>query len=202
MKTEEAVRHARESAKKRNFKQSFDLSINITGLNLKSPESRISKEVVLPHGRGKKPKLCLISDSMKYENRMTKAEMEALAKNKAAVKRIVREYDFFMSEPSLMVAVGKTLGRYLGPPGKMPKVVPPGADMDKISQQISKSTRVRIKDSPVIHCVVGAEDMDDKQVAENVASVLNDVRTSLPGKGQIRNAFVKLTMGKAVKIDI
>jgi len=171
-------------------------------LNLKAPESRISKELVLPHGRGKTPKICLISNSIQYENRLTQAEMDALARDKKSAKRITREYDFFMSEPSMMVAVGKSLGRYLGPVGKMPSIIPPGANIEKFVEMKSKSVKLRIKDSPVIHCVVGAEDMQDSDVSENINHVIDEIKKILPGKGKVKSAYIKLTMGKAMKIDI
>jgi len=198
----EAIKAARKSAKPRKFKQSFDISINITGLDLKRPENRINKEFVLPHGRGKKAQICLISDSMEYENLITSAEMSAMEKDKKAVKAMARKYDFFMSEPSLMVAVGKSLGKYLGPVGKMPSIVPPGANIDNITEQLQRSVRVRIKDSPVIHCIIGTEDMEDSQIEDNINHLINEVKPILPGKGRIKNVYLKLTMGKAAKIDV
>ncbi|MBI2583475.1 MAG: 50S ribosomal protein L1 [Candidatus Aenigmarchaeota archaeon] len=201
MQIAEAVKAARES-EKREFKQSFDLSINISGLDLKKPENRISKEILLPHGRGKLAKVCLISDSGDYEEKIGKGELESLGNNKKEAKNLARSYDFFMSEPQLMVAVGKSIGKYLGPVGKMPKVVPPGTDVNKTAQQLSKSVRLRIKDSPVIHCTVGTEDMSDSQISENVNAVLGEMKKMLPGKGKIRNAYLKLTMGKSAKIDV
>ena len=201
MQITEAVKAARESGK-RKFRQSFDLSINITGLDMKKPESRLSKEIVLPHGRGKDVEVCLISDSMEYENRIGKIEIESLEKDKKLAKSIVRKYDFFMSEPGLMVAVGKSLGKYLGPIGKMPRVIPPGSDVKKVVQIVQKSVRVRIKDSPVINCIVGTEDMEDSQIADNASHLIGEVKKILPGKGRIKNAYIKLTMGKAAKIDV
>lgn len=46
--------------KKRKFKQSIDLVINIKGVDFSDPKNRIEEEILLPNGRGKDAKLSLI----------------------------------------------------------------------------------------------------------------------------------------------
>ncbi|MEM5804350.1 MAG: 50S ribosomal protein L1, partial [Candidatus Aenigmatarchaeota archaeon] len=63
--------------------------------------------------------------------------------------------------------------------------------------------RVAVKDSPAAHCRIGHEDMSDEDIADNAFAVVKAVESALPkGINQIRNAYVKLTMGKPVKIII
>lgn len=194
MKIEEAIAHARET-KKRNFVQSFDLAINIRNIDLKKPENKISKEIVLPHGTGKEPSICIISDSI--EGAVGKDFILSLENDKKRAKIFAKKYDFFFCEPSLMPLVGRILGRYLGPKGKMPKLLE-----KRTIEDVKKAIRIRIKDSPVIHCSVGNEKMKDEEIKENIDTVINEVKRALPPKAQIKNAYLKLTMGKAVKIDI
>ena len=63
MKIEQALEELNK-VKKRNFSQSYDLVISIRNIDLKKPENRFSKEVFLPHGRGKEIEVGIISDSI------------------------------------------------------------------------------------------------------------------------------------------
>jgi len=201
MKIEDAIKKVREG-KKRNFVQTFDLIINLKNIDLKKPENNFTKDIQLPHGIGKDIKIGIISDSNKYENTITKKDIEALAKNKKDAKKFIKEYQFFLCEAPLMVFVGKALGKYLGPSGKMPKPFPPGADINPLLEAMKKSVKISVRGSPVIHVPVGKEDMSDKEIKENVERVIEETIKSLPkGRNQIKNILLKLTMGKPVEID-
>ncbi len=202
MDIKSAIKELRNS-KKRNFKQTFDLIINLKNIDLKKPENRITKQIVLPHGRGKDVKIGIISDNLKGDNVITSETLNKLAKNKKDAKKLVRSYEFFVAEAPLMLTVGKTIGRYLGPLGKMPKPFPPGANPEKMIEDLKKSILIKVKDNPTIQCPVGTEDMKDEEIEENVKHVFEQIVSSLPKKrAQIKDVYLKLTMSKPIKIDI
>jgi large subunit ribosomal protein L1 len=192
MKIEEAINQLKGS--KRNFVQTYDLIINLKNIDMKKPENNFSKEVQLPHGTGKEISVCVISENIKEgENYdvLRKSDIENIDKKEA--KKIARKYDFFLCEAPLMVLVGKNLGRYLGPKGKMPKPIPPNAGPSLINPLVEiakKSVRIVAKGSPTIHTFVGKE-------------VIEEVEKTLPkGRSQIKSVLLKLTMSKPVKIDV
>jgi len=200
-----AVKAARAGSKKRNFSQSFDLIVNLKLINPKKPESRINEVFPLPKGRGKSAEVVLFADDAKDVGCKTydSSEIERLRKEKRELKNIARTTDFFLAEPKLMPAIGKSLGRVLAPSGKMPTVA--AGDLDAIKamlEQYKKSVRIKIKDSPVIQCIVGVEGMEDEDVAENVEAVLGFLEKRLPkGRNNIGKVLIKLTMGKTVKLE-
>lgn len=49
-----AIKEAKKISKKRNFKESMDLIVNLKDVDVSDPEKRFNEEVVLPKGRGKK----------------------------------------------------------------------------------------------------------------------------------------------------
>ena len=203
MELTEAFAAVRAGSEKTKFQQTIDLIVNIKNLDMKKPESRFSKEVALPHGTGKSARVCLISDSHEgYEPKLGKDDITALERDKRVAKKLIRDYDFFMCEPTLMVLVGKVLGRYMGPIGKMPRLLPPAANPATVAEELSKSVRIRVKDSPNIQCAIGTEAMADEQVLENAKRVIEEIKKVLPAKSQIRNAYIKLTMGKPVKFVV
>ncbi len=196
MKLDESLKALREVSR-RNFNQSFDIIVNLKNIDLKKPENKFSKDIILPHGRGKDVNVAVISDSI--PDSITKRDIEGISKQE--IRNLVKKYEFFLCEAPLMPLVGKVLGRYLGPKGKMPKLIT--GNVDVLTRDAKKSVRIRVRDSPVIHVVVGSEDMKDAEIKENVERLLEDVVKILPkGQSQIKNVYIKLTMSKPVKIDV
>lgn len=203
----EAIKKARESGK-RKFKQTFDLAINLKGMDMKKPENKVKTEISLPHTFSKGKKIGVIADALipkvkGHENviLIRKDELESLGKNKKAVKALARQCKGFIAEAPLMPLVGKNLGQILAVRNQMPTPIPPTvADIKPFIEKRASLIRIALKDSPVIHCAVGIEDMDDSKIAENIETVINGVISSLPkDKENIKNFYLKLTMGKGVK---
>lgn len=208
----ESIKKAREAAPKRNFKQTFDLAINLKSIDLKKPENKIKTEVLLPAGVGRVLKVGIIADTLipkvqKLADGVTlirRDELDGLGRNKRAAKKIAADCVAFLAEAPLMPAIGKALGPVLAPRGLMPKPVPPTIpDLKPLVDRTAATVRLALKDSPVLHCAVGTEEMADEKISENISAVLKTVESALPkGKEQIRNVVIKLTMGKPVKFEV
>ncbi|MCS7105961.1 MAG: 50S ribosomal protein L1 [Candidatus Aenigmarchaeota archaeon] len=199
----EKIKELREKSKKRNFVQSFDLIINLKEFDPKKPENKITEDVVLPYGKGKEARVVIFSDTIKNVNAevLTSSDIEKIAKNKREVRKFVKNTDFFLAEPKLMPIVGKYLGQFLGPRGKMPKIIT--GNVEKLIEDYKKSVRLRIKDSPVVQCTVGKENMKDEEIAKNIEAVLEALKAKLPkGKQNISEVLLKLTMSKPIKIEV
>ena len=194
---EDALKYLR-TFEKRGFTQTVDLNVTLKNIDLKRPENKFSKEVILPHGRGKDIEVCIISEA----TGIGKDEINDFEKNKQKMKQFVKKYDFFLCEAPLMPLVGKVLGKYLGPKGKMPKLLPPGRDPAALIDETKNSIRVRVRDSPSIQVMIGTEAMTDAQIKENAGRVLEEIKKSLPGKAQIRSVYVKFTMTKPAKLKV
>jgi len=199
----EALKELRSKSKPRNFVQTVDLIVNLKEIDLKKPENKINEVVELPYGRGKEASVVVFSDEIKNLDVpvLNSKDIEELAKNKRACKKLAKETEFFLSEAKLMPVVGKHLGRYLAPRNKMPKLI--SGDVKQMIESMKKSVRVKIKSSPVIQCPVGTEKMKDEEIAENIKQVLKFLEEKLPkGKNNIKNVFVKLTMSAPVKVEV
>jgi len=198
-----AVKESREKSKKRNFSQTFDLIISLKEFDLKKPENKFTEDVALPHGRGDEARVMVFSDNIKGDGFevMTNADLQNLGKSKRAAKTFVKQTDFLLAEPKLMPVVGKILGAYVGPRGKIPKLLT--GDAKNLVKNYKKSVRVRVKDSPVIQCLVGNEKMKDEEITENIEAVIKFLETKLAkGKNNIGKMKLKLTMGEPVKVEM
>jgi large subunit ribosomal protein L1 len=205
----EKIKEAKEKAKPRKFTQTWDFFVNLKGLNLKKPENRFNFELVLPEGRGKELKVAAIVDTLETEAKkhtdfvIRKVEIAGLVKNKKKLKKIANDYDWFFGEASLMPLIGKSFGVILGPRGKVPKPIPPKVSMEPIVMRARKSVRITVKDSPVVHVSLGTDKMDDEKIAKNADAVYSAIKSKLPkGNSNIKSMFIKLTMGKPVRVEI
>jgi large subunit ribosomal protein L1 len=205
----EAIKKVKQSSKKRKFVQSIELAVNMKDVDLKKPENRLNVELTLPNDIGKDPKICVIAAgdlAVKAKNAgvyvIDKDELGEVARNKKNVKKLAQEYDFFVARADVMPQVGKTLGSVLGPRGKMPKPVPPNADIKAVLDQYKRNARIRMRENPVIHLKVGNEEMDEKKVVDNVQSVINFLEGKFEkGSRNIKSVYLKATMGPAVKVE-
>jgi large subunit ribosomal protein L1 len=200
----EKIKEIKEKSKKRNFPQRYDAVINIKDVDLKKPENKIDELLVLPKGTGKNVSITLFSDSIGKSEDVTVikgSEIESLAKNKKSIKKLIQETDFFFSEPKLMPIVGKFLGKFLAPRGLMPK--PVASDIKKLIGDSKNSVRIHLDKQPIIHTVVGSDKMNDKDVEENIKTLLNFLIKKLPkGKSNIKNVYLKFTMGQPIKLEV
>ncbi len=198
MLLDEAIKQLVQQSKK-NFAQSLDLIITLRNIDLKKPENKFSKDILLPHGRGKDIEVGIISD--RIPGAVTKSDIEGMSKKD--IKMLSKKYTFFLCEAPLMPLVGKVLGRYLGPKGKMPRLLPPSQDVNALVSEMKMSVRVNVSTIPMIQIPVGTEKMGMDQLKENVLSVIDDVRKALPkGESQIKAVMIKLTMSKPVKVEL
>ena len=205
-----AVQSALEQskAKQRKFRQTVDLAINLKNVDLSVPKNRIEEDIPLPHGRGRDVRVGIFaSGDLAARSKgvmdiiITPEQISEFAGDKKKLKKVVNETAFFLAEAPLMPTIGKALGVVLGPRGKMPRPVPPNADPKAFVDNMRRTIKLRSKDKPTFHTVVGAEDMAAEQLAENIEGILKRLEAKLEhGRMNIRSAFVKTTMGPAVKV--
>ena len=124
-----------------------------------------------------------------------RGELGAMMGDKEKQKELTESYDFFIAEAPLMPLVGKVLGATLGPKGKMPTPVPPTADIAEHIKRHRKMILLRMRGQPVLQCRVGAENMSDEEIAENVQAVMEKVEAKLKrGIRNISSVSLKTTM--------
>ena len=181
----EAVKKARESEKKRNFKQGFDLAINLKNIDLKKPENRVKTELTLPHNPGRKKKVGVIVDSLLpqasgLENVVVIKKSELEKMNKKSARGIAKQCSYFIAEAPLMPLVGKNMGPMLAPRNLMPMPIAPTADLKSNVQSRMSMLKIQLKNSAAVHLGVGSEDMKDEEIAENIEAVSKAIVNILP----------------------
>lgn len=204
----EALKDAKSKSGGKKFDQTVDLILNITEIDMKAPEGKITEVVELPHA-GKPNKVLVVGSgelAMKARRAnadrvLERADLNALAGKKKDLRKIASDYDVFVSEAPLMPIVGKTLGPVLGPRGKMPVPVPPNADVNAILEKHRKTVVVRMRNQPIIQVSIGNQSMTEDELWDNIQAVLRVLDTKLKrGLKNIKLAYIKTSMGTPVKI--
>ncbi|MGC8631314.1 MAG: 50S ribosomal protein L1 [Thermoprotei archaeon] len=204
----DAVKKAREESKQRKFKQSFELIIKLPHFDSRKQEYKQNKSVILPHPL----KSTTISVFAVGEKRamaekagaaftMSRDELNALAQDKKTARKVAKSYDYYLAEPELMPTVGRVLGPFLGPRGKMPDPIPPNADVQSLLERGKRTAKVRMKDQPYLSVKIGEEDMSDQEIAENALAILNEIARDFKNPSvEIGSIILKLTMGKPISL--
>jgi len=204
-----ALGELRKNLTERKFSQSVELVVKLREVDLKRPENRISENITVPNPPERPLKVCVIASgdlgtrakAAGADMLLSRQEIDSLSKDKKAARRLAQEYDFFIAEAPLMPIVGRALGSFLGPRGKMPTPVPPNAQIDQIVLGHRNMVRVRMREQPVLQCRIGTETMSDEKLAENIQAVVSRLEQRLErGFKNIGEILVKTTMGKPVKI--
>jgi len=191
----------------RKFTQSVELVLNFRGIDFSKPENRLNLDVALPHGKGgKEPKVVVIADA-DIGNAAKKAGADMVLSadqfaeykgDNAKLKLLVSE-SVFLAQPNLLGQVAKNFGQYLAVRGKMPK--PLVGNPENAIRAAKRSVRLTSKGKymPVAQVLVGSEEMEPALLAENIEAVYDAVKNKTSATS-IKSAYIKLTMGKAVKV--
>ncbi len=200
----------KKEAKKRNFNQSVELILNLHHFDLK--KTPINDSVVLHFSHGKKAKVCALVDKELinaakevFDKVVSREEFSSL--DKKQIKKLAREYDFFVAQANIMPDIAKFFGRALGPRGKMPNpklgcVVPPAAtNLKALYEKLQKTVKFAAKNQMIVHSLVGKEDMKDEEVIDNILTIYNAIIALLPqGTANVKSVFLKLTMSPAIEV--
>lgn len=201
-----ALKKVKSTAEQRGFKQSVDLIINLSDIDLR--KTPINLFFSLPN-QVKIPKICafLNNKSPSVDKSVLKSEISKM--DKKEVRKISDEYDFFIASAPLMGMIATTFGKTLGPLGKMPNpkfggviMVEEEANIKKAVDKFKKAASIRAKE-PSIKISIGKEDMEEEKLAENAEAIYNHLVAALPkNKENVKSIMVKLTMSKPTKLEL
>src|SRR5918911_3764164 len=196
------ITSARMSSPKRKFQQSVELTLVLKDIDVKKGFS-LNEVVSLPHKSKKAASICIVASGdlgmrahrAGVDRVIEPSELDRLGTNKREARKIVRSFNFFLADASLMSTVGRSLGQFLGPKGKMPTPLPYGAPIENIASRLRSSTRIRSKNQLNMSTKIGDETLTDEQLVENANAVITAIEKRLPqGDKNLRNTIVKFSM--------
>lgn len=191
--------------KVRKFDQTLDLIVNLQKFNVK--KDSVNVFISVPYKIKEKKIGGFLEVKHKDIDTITPDQFKKY-NDKKELKKLVKKYDFFIAQASLMPKVATTFGRVLGPAGKMPSpqmgIIMNADDkiIEELKGKINNSVKIRTKEAS-IKIPIGKQSMKDEELIENITTVYNRVLKELPReKENIKNVELKFTMTKPEKIQI
>ncbi|GAI02259.1 unnamed protein product, partial [marine sediment metagenome] len=103
--------------KERKFNQTVDLIINLQKFDVK--KNTINLLVSVPYKIKEKKIAGFLESKNKNVETVTKEEFKKYS-DKKELRKLVKKFDFFIAQASLMPKIATSFGKVLGPAGKMP----------------------------------------------------------------------------------
>ncbi len=203
-----------EKSPKRRFTEAVDVVVLLRGIDLKrDPNAKINEIVELPHPPKNRPIKVAVIGKGEFAVKAKEAgadrviepeEIEALAGNKRALKKLANEYDFFIAQADILPRIVKYIGPVFGPRNKMPVNLPAAAvsQLPAMIEKLRRSVRIRMKDQPVVHVKVGSRNMTPEELLDNIKAVLSVIERKYEDPSKIAKVYVKTTMGPAYELPI
>lgn len=195
-KIEEAIK----TKEKRKFKQSLELIIVLKDVDIKEIKNNISI-ITLPYFNDSK--VVVFSEIKRSDinaESISLKEIETVSQNKRLAKKFARSFDFSLAETKLIPIIGKLLGKFLAPLGKMPIPITDEKKLNENIEKLKRSRKINLKQNQ-IQIKIGKEDMKLEELFENAKSAMNQVVSNLPnGEKNIKKIYVKLTMSKPIRV--
>lgn len=200
-----AIQELRKTDKKIKFDQTIDLIVNLKNFNIK--KDSFTAFVQVPNKVKDKKVAGFLEKKSELVETITKEEFPRF-KEKKDLKKLVKDYDFFIANAKLMPSVATDFGRVLGPAGKMPSpqlgIVPIESPevIKAVLGKINSSVRVRVKE-PSVKVGIGKQSLTDDQILKNIMIIYEKIVEGLPKKEEhVKSVLIKLCMDKPVKVEL
>lgn len=194
-----------KKAARAKFDETVEIHIKL-GIDPRKSDQTVRGTVVLPHGTGKTPKVIVFAKGDKAK------EAEAAGADKVGAEDLIAEvkggfsdFEIAVATPDMMGAIGKELGRVLGPRMPNPKVGTVTVDVKKAVEEI-KSGKVQYRADKLgcIHTPLGKVSFEGDKLTTNFSTLLDAVIRAKPATAKgtyLRTITVTSTMGPGIRVD-
>lgn len=187
------------------FDETIEIHVKL-GIDPRKSDQTVRGTTVLPNGTGKTPKVIVFTKGDKI------AACEAAGADEVGGDELIQkvkdgfsDFDIAVASPDMMGAVGKSLGRVLGPKMPNPRAGTVSPDPAKAVQELkSGKIQYRADKSGIVHCPVGKVSFPTDHLVENLRVLLEAIVKARPSAAKgayLRSVCLSSTMGPAVKVD-
>ncbi|MGE0488298.1 MAG: 50S ribosomal protein L1 [Vulcanimicrobiota bacterium] len=187
------------------FDETIEIHVKL-GIDPRKSDQTVRGTTVLPNGTGKTPKVIVFTKGDKI------AACEAAGADEVGGDELIQkvkdgfsDFDIAVASPDMMGAVGKSLGRVLGPKMPNPRAGTVSPDPAKAVQELkSGKIQYRADKSGIVHCPVGKVSFPTEHLVENLRVLLEAIVKARPSAAKgayLRSVCLSSTMGPAVKVD-
>jgi large subunit ribosomal protein L1 len=194
---------------KRNAKAKFDETVEIhirLGVDPKKSDQNVRGTVQLPHGTGQTVRVIAFAKGDKAKDAES-AGADVVGEQDLIdrVKGGFADFDVVVATPDMMPAIGKELGRILAQKMPNPKSGTVSPNIGGAIREIKAGkVEYRLDKAGIVHTIVGKASFGEKQLAENIAALLDAVIRAKPSASKgtyLKSITVASTMGPGVRLD-
>ena len=194
---------------KKNANAKFNETIEIhvrLGVDPKKSDQNVRGTVNLPHGTGRVVRVLAFAKADKAkEAEAAGADIVGDAELIERVKGGFADFDVVVATPDMMGAVGSALGRILAQKMPNPKSGTVTPNIGNAIRDIKAGkVEYRLDKTAIVHTIVGKASFGEKELAENVATLLDAIIRAKPSAAKgtyLRSITLTSTMGPGVKVD-
>lgn len=188
------------------FPETVDIAIRL-GVDPRHGDQMVRGTTNLPHGTGKVRKVAVFAKGEKA------AEAEAAGADVVGAEDLItqiqqgwRDFDLLLATPDMMAAIGRALGRTLGPRMPSPRSGTVTQDIGRVVKDIKSASRVeyRVDKAGIIHMPIGKVTFTTEQLTENFGVLLRELLRARPAaaKGRyLKGITLSSTMGPGFSVD-
>ena len=198
---------AHSPERKRSFNETVELQIGLKNYDPQR-DKRFAGSIRLPHTPKLRMSVCILGDevhcdqakALNIDFRSTD-DLKKMNKDKKLVKKLAKQYDFFLASESVIKQIPRLLGPGLNKAGKFPTPLLHSESMkEKIDEQRG-SIKFQLKKVLCLGSAVGHVSMSDDELLANVMMSVNFLVSLLKKNWQnVKSLYIKSTMGQPIRI--
>jgi large subunit ribosomal protein L1 len=202
---QEAIELAKKLANAK-FNETIDVAVRL-GVDPRHGDQVVRGTTNLPHGTGKVRRVaCFAKGEKAAEAEAAGADVVGADDLIAQIQKGWREFDVLVATPDMMAAVGRALGRTLGPKMPSPRSGTVTNDIGRVIKDIKSASRVeyRVEKAGIVHTPIGKVTFSTDQLMENFQTLLSALIKARPAaaKGRyLRGITISSTMGPGFRVD-
>ena len=193
--------------KKRNFTETIEAQITLKNYD-PVRDKRFSGTFKLPTVPRPKLKCCVLGNAAHCEqadrigvDHRSVEDLKKLNKNKKLVKKLAKQYDFFLASDNMIKQIPRLLGPGLTKAGKFPTLLAGGEDMQSKIDELKATIKFQMKKVMCLNVSVGNVEMDPKQIIVNTQLASNFLASLLKKQWQnIGQIYMKSTMSPSIQV--
>lgn len=140
------------------------------------------------------------ADALGVESR-TVEDLKKLNKNKKLVKKLARQFDFFLASESVLKQIPRLLGPGLNKAGKFPTLLAHTDSMAAKIAELRATIKFQLKKTVCLAVAVGNVSMTEEQLVSNIRLSINFLVSLLKKNWQnVKTLHIKSTMGPVQRL--
>lgn len=189
----------------------FDETVEVAvalGVDPRKADQNVRGSIALPHGLGKEVRVAVFAKAEKAEEaKNAGADIVGADDLVEKIKGGFLDFDKVVATPDMMIQVGK-IGKILGPKGLMPspKEGTVTFDVANMVDSLKKGrASYRVDKAGIVHAAVGKVSFGAEKIQDNVKALIDALNKAKPSTSKgvyLKSAYMSLTMGPSVALDV